>query len=100
VRKVRRIVYPILFLTVSLILALFYPMLLLIFYAGAFVLLLLARQLNFYKMLMVLKQYARDVGSKLRFEIRARLHLGFRDYSRVSVDADEELRRRNHGYIR
>jgi hypothetical protein len=93
-------VYPVLFLSASLALALLYPMLLLIFYAGAFVLLMLSRQLNFYKMVMFLKRYARNLGAKLRCDIRARLHLGFRDYNSISANADEELRHRTHGYIR
>jgi hypothetical protein len=89
-----------LFVSASLLLALFYPMLLLIFYGGAFVLLKLSRQLNLYKMIMVLKRYARNLGAKLRCDIRTRVHLGFRDYTIVSADADEELRHRTHGYIR
>jgi hypothetical protein len=95
-----RIVYPVLFVSASLLLALFYPMLLLIFYAGAFALLMLSRQLNLYKMVLVLKRYARNLGAKLRCDIRARLHLGFRDYNTVSADADEELHHRTHGYVR
>jgi len=80
-------------------LALFYPLLLLIFYAGAFVLLMLSRQLNLYKMVMMLKQAAGKLN-KLRYDIRARLRLGFREYSGVSVDGDEELHHRSHGYVR
>jgi hypothetical protein len=63
-------------------------------------LLMLSRQLNLYKMIMVLKRYARNLGAKLRCDIRTRVHLGFRDYTSVSADADEELRHRTHGYIR
>ena len=37
------------------------------------------RQLNFYKIILMLKRYARKV-ERLRFEIRAMLHTGFRDY--------------------
>ena len=100
VKKAKRIAYPVFLVTVSLIVALFYPMLMLLFYAGAFILLFLSRQLNFYKMVMMLKRYARNIGSKLRYEIRANLHLGFRDYSNASVDGEEELRRRTHAYFR
>jgi len=100
VRLMWQIVYPVLLVSASLVLALLYPIMLLIFYAGAFVLLLLSRQLNFYKMVMVLKRYARDIGSKLRRDFRAKLHLGFRDYSNAPVGGDEELSHRTHGYVR
>jgi hypothetical protein len=71
------------------------------FCAGMLVLLMLARQTNLYKMVMVLKRHAQKLGAKLRCDIRARMHLGFRDYnSSVSADADEELHHRTHGYMR
>jgi hypothetical protein len=99
-RYVWRIVYPVLLLTASALLALFYPMLLLVLYAGAFVLLMLSRQLNLYRIVMLLKRVARKLGA-LRAEIRTRIGLGLRDYSSgVSGDVDEELHHRSHGYIR
>ena len=55
------------------------------------------RQLNFFKIVMVIKRYAKNV-SRLRFEIRAKLHTGFRDYS-GSMDSDES-HHRSCGYIR
>ncbi len=79
--------------------ALFYPLLLLIIYAGAFVLLTLLRQLNLFRIIMLLKQ-ALHSFSKLRCDVRARLHLGFKDYSDISVDTDRELNHRSHGYVR
>jgi len=100
VKILRRIVYPVFLVAVSLIVAVFYPMLMLLFYAGTFVLLFLSQQLNFYKIVMVLKRYARNIGSKLRFEIRGKLHLGFRDYSNASLDGEEEWRRRTRAYFR
>jgi hypothetical protein len=82
------------------VLALFYPLLLLIFYAGAFVLLMFSRQLNLYRMVMLLKQVARRIGA-LRAEIRTRIRLGFRGYnSGVSADVNDELHHRSHGYMR
>jgi hypothetical protein len=96
-----RIVYPILLVSASLALALLYPMLLVLFIAGAIVLFSLSRNLNLYKIVMVLKRYARNLGAKLRCDIRARLHLGFRDYNgNISANADEELHHRTHGYKR
>jgi len=97
-RNAWRILYPFLFLIASALLAVFYPLLLLVFYAGALVLLMLSRQLNTYRMAMLLKRAARKIGAKLRAEVRVRLHLGFRDYTDVS--ADEELNRKTHRYIR
>jgi hypothetical protein len=65
------------------------------------VLFTLSRNLNLYKMIMVLKRYARSLGARLRCDIRARMRLGFRDYnSGVSTDADDELHHRTRGYIR
>lgn len=100
VRMVRRIVFPVLFATVAILVAVAYPMLILLFAVGGFVLLVLSRQLNFYKIVAMLKRAARNLSSKLRYEIRAKLHLGFRDYSNISANADEELHHRTHGYIR
>lgn len=98
-RNLKRILYPVLFVTTSLMLALFYPLLLLIFYAGAFVLLMLLRQSNLYRTIMMLKQALHNF-SKLRCDVRARLHLGFKDYNDLSIDTDRELNNRSHGYIR
>lgn len=101
VRIVARILYPVLLIAASLVVLWFLPMvLLLVLYAGAFVALLLSRQLNFYKMVMVLKRYAQKLGSKLRFAFRTRMRLGFRDYADGSLDGDKELRRGRHGYVR
>ena len=98
-RTLWRILYPSLFLSASVLLALFYPLLLVFFLAGAFVLFTLARNLNLYKIVMILKRYARNLGAKLRCEIRARMHLGFRDYNGFA-DENEELHRRTRGYFR
>ncbi len=99
-RYVWRIVYPILFLATSVLLAMFYPLALLIFYGGAFVLLMVSKQLNLSRMMMLLRQIARKLGV-LRAEIRTGIRLGFKDYNyNVSADVDEELHHRTHGYIR
>jgi hypothetical protein len=100
VRIMWRILYPVLLVVASLMLAVFYPVLLLIFYAGAFVLILLSRSLNFYKIVVLLERAARNLGARLRYEMRIRLHFGFRDYSDLSGNADEELHQRTHGYVR
>jgi hypothetical protein len=93
----RRILYPIAFVAASLMLAIFYPLLLLVFYAGGFVLLMLSRRLNLYRIVMMLKQAVRNFN-KLRCDVRARLHLGFREYVGASAD-EEQLGHRSHGYV-
>ena len=97
-RNVRRIIYPVVFVTISLILALMYPWIVMGFYAIAFVLLVLSRQLNLYRIIMVLKQAVRNLN-KLRCNVRARLHLGFREYAGASVD-EEQLRHRSRRFVR
>jgi len=96
--RVRRIIYPVLLTAAVMMVALVYPLALLLLSAGAFVFLVLSRQLNFYKIVMVLKRYARNV-SKLRCELRARLHLGFSDYRGASLEEEEGLRRRVRSYV-
>ncbi len=99
-RLMWRIVYPILFLAASALLAIFYPLAVLALCAGAFAILILSRQLNLYRLIMLLKQVGRKIVA-LRAEIRGRIRLGFKDYnSSISADANEELRHRTHGYIR
>jgi hypothetical protein len=96
--RVRRIIYPVLLTAVVMMIALVYPLVLLLLSAGAFIFLILSRQLNFYKIVMMLKRYARNV-SKLRSEFRARLHLGFRDYRSALSEEEEGLRRRVRSYV-
>ncbi len=93
-----RIVYSVLFVIASVMLVSLYPMLLLVFYAGAFVALTLTRQLNFYKIVMVLKRYASKLGARLKAQLNVMVHLGFRDLDEDGVD--EELSRRTRGVIR
>jgi len=97
--RARRIIYPVLLTATIILVAFLYPLAVVILSAGAFIFLLISRQLNFYRIFMMLKRAARNI-SKLRTEFRARLHLGFRDYNSVSANADEELHHRTHGYVR
>jgi hypothetical protein len=91
-RLIWRILTPVLLVTASIVLAVFYPMLLLLFYAGAFILILFAHQTNFYRIVMLLKQVARRV-ERLRFEIRPKLHTGYMDYSATLDDQSEHRSR-------
>ena len=99
VKRVRRIIYPVLLAAAVMVVALIYPLAVLLLSAGAVVFLVLSRQLNFYKIIMMLKRFARN-ASKLRYELRARFHLGFRDYRGASLDEEEGLHRRTRGYVR
>jgi hypothetical protein len=97
--RARRIIYPAILAVVVMVVALIYPLAVLILSAGAFAFLLISRQLNFYRIFMMMKRVARNI-SRLRTEFRARFHLGFRDYNSVSANADEEMRHKTHGYVR
>jgi hypothetical protein len=95
-RRMRSIIYLALLGTVGLIVALINP-LYIFAVISMFAFLAIARQMNFYKIVIMIKRYAKSV-SRIRFEIRAKVHTGFRDYS-GSVDS-EESRHRNCAYIR
>ena len=95
-RKVRSTIYLALLGTVGLIVVLINP-LYMFAVISMFAFLAIARQMNFYKIVMIMKRYAKSV-SRIRFEIRAKLHTGFRDYSE-SMDS-EESHYRTSGFIR
>ena len=95
-RKVRSTIYLALLGTVGLIVVLINPLYMLAV-IGMFAFFAIARQMNFNNIFMMIKRYAKNV-SRIRFEIRAKLHTGFRDYS-DSIDR-EESHNRNCGIIR
>jgi hypothetical protein len=99
VNRARRVIYPAILVAVVIVVVLVYPLAVIVLSAGAFAFLLVSRQLNLYRIFMMLKRYARNV-SRLRAEFRARLHMGFRDYRGVSVESEEEFHRRTRGYFR
>lgn len=57
-----------------------------------------ARQANFQRMLLALKNYAKNVA-RMRVEIRAKLHTGFKDYS-DPLDAESSHRSGTCSYAR
>ena len=86
-RKVRSIIYLALLGATGLIVALINP---LYMYAAIsiFAFLAIAKQMNIYRLIAVMmKRYAKTI-SKIRYEIRAKLHTGFRDCS--SEDSEEK----------
>jgi hypothetical protein len=90
-RKLRSIVYVALLTTAGLLAALINPLAILLASISIIAFLAIARQLNFYKIVMMLKNYAKTV-SKLRFEIRAKLHTGHMDYG-ASIETEESSHR-------
>jgi len=97
-RKVKSIIYLALLGTVGLIVVLINPIYMLAV-IGMFAFLTIARQMNFNSIFMMIKRYAKTV-SRLRFEIRAKLHTGFRDYGDSDSVDSEESHNRNCGFIR
>ena len=79
-RKLRRIVYLSLLGILGTFVALMFPAYVLMVMVGVVTLLFIARQLNFYKIMMMLKRVIRNTR-RLCFESRLKLHTGFRDYS-------------------
>ena len=95
-KKLRAYISVVLFTAIGMMVAMINPYLLLTFVSVmAFV--AIARQMNLSKIAMMLKNYAKTV-SKLRFEIRAKLHTGYGDYN-YSLDA-EESSHRSRGFVR
>jgi len=95
--KIKSIIYLALLGAAALIVVLLNP---LYMYAAisAFAFLAIAQQMNLYRMLAVMmKGFTRKV-SRLRFEIRAKLQLGFRDYNE-SIDT-EESHGKTYGFAR
>lgn len=99
-RKTGSVIYFSLLAAAGLIVVLLNP---LYMYAvvSIFAFLAIVQQMNLYRMLAVMmKRYAKNV-SRLRFEIRAKLHTGFKDYNE-SVDREESNSRssRTCGFTR
>jgi hypothetical protein len=98
VRKLRSFIYLALLGTVGLIVVLVNPLYMLAV-ISMFAFFAIARQTYFNSIFMMLKRHAKNV-SRLRFEIRAILHTGFRDYS-DSIDSEESRRgSRTCGFVR
>jgi len=79
-RKLRSIIYVALVAAAGLLAATISPLMVLMASMSMIAFLAIARQMNFYKIVMMMKGWAKNV-SRIRFEIRAKLHTGFRDYN-------------------
>ena len=97
-RKLRSIIYVALVAIVGLLAATVNPLTVLMASISMIAFLAIARQMNFYKIVMIMKNWAKNV-SRLRFEIRAKLRTGFRDYS-DPLDAEGSRRGRSCSYAR
>jgi len=97
-QRLRSIIYVALIAAAGLLAAAISPTAILLASISMIAFLAIARQMNFYKIVLMMKRYAKN-GSRTRFEIRAKLHTGFRDYN-DSVDGEESHRSRNSGFIR
>lgn len=96
-RKIISIISITLLATVGLLAVLISPLMVLFASISVIAFLAIVRQMNFCKIAIMIKGYAKNV-SRLRFEIRAKLHTGFRDYT-GSMDV-EESRHSKCGYLR
>jgi hypothetical protein len=97
-RRIKSIIYVALVATAGLLAATISPITVLLVSISMIAFLAIARQMNFYKIFMMMKSWAKNV-SRLRVEIRAKLHTGFRDYS-DPLDADSSHRSGRCSYAR
>ena len=95
-RRLRSIIYVALVAAVGLLAATVSPLTVLLASMGMVAFLAIARQMNFNNIFMMIKRYAKNV-SRIRVEIRAKLHTGFRDYN--DFTDGEESHSRNCGFI-
>jgi hypothetical protein len=86
-KKLRTIISLTLLATVGLLAALINPLMVLFTSISIITFLAIVRQMNLYKIAMMMNSYAKNV-SKLRLEIRAKLQTGFRDYT-GSIEKEE-----------
>ena len=97
-RKLRSIIYVALVATAGLLAATISPLTVLFASMGMIAFLAIARQMNFNRIVMMMKSWAKNI-SRLRFEIRAKLHTGFRDCN-DPMDAEGSHRSGRCSYAR
>ena len=90
-RKLRRLVYLSLLGTFGTLTALMFPEYFLLIMIGASVILFLAKQLNFYKIAMMLKRLVQN-ARKLYLANRLKLRTGFRAYSDSELEKTSRMR--------
>jgi len=97
-RKIKSIIYVALVATAGLLAATVSPLTVLLASIGMIAFLAIARQMSFYKIFMMIKSWVKNVY-RLRVEIRAKLHTGFRDDS-DPLDAQSSRRSGRCSYAR
>jgi hypothetical protein len=85
VRKLRRVIYLSLLGILGTFVVLLLPEYVLIAMFGALALLFVAQQLNFYKIVMMLKRFIQNTR-RLYFENRLKLRTGFRGYRDTEIE--------------
>ncbi len=90
-RKIRSIIIVATLAVVGLLAAAISPLTVLWVSIAMLTLLSVMRQVNFQRMLLALKNYAKKVA-RMRVEIRAKLHTGFKDFA---PSDGEEVSHRN-----
>ena len=79
-RKLKSIIYVALVAAAGLFAATIGPLMILLASMSMIAFLSIAKQMNFYRIVLMMKSWAKSI-SRIRLEIRAKLHTGFRDYS-------------------
>ena len=97
-RKIRSIIYVALVATAGLLAATMSPLAVLSASIIMIVFFAFARQMNFYKIFMMMKGWTKNV-SRIRFEIRAKVRTGFRDYT-DSAESESSRQSGRCGYAR
>ncbi len=97
-RKIRNMIYVALVAVVCLLAVAINPLTALYASIGMIAFLAVARQMNFYKIFTMMKNWAKN-ASRLRVEIRARVHTGFKDYAN-SLDEEASHSSGRCSYIR
>jgi hypothetical protein len=89
-RGLRRLIRLALLGTLGTLVALLFPEYTLLAMFGALTLLFLAQQLNFYKIVMMLKRFIQNTR-KLYFKNRLKLRTGFRGYRDTEIENSSRI---------
>ncbi|MCW4019285.1 MAG: hypothetical protein NWF00_11510 [Candidatus Bathyarchaeota archaeon] len=99
IRKRLRPIFAAVLGVAAVLMALVNPTYLMIALVGVFAVVMVARCMNLYKILMMSKRRARDVA-RIRHEIHAKLHTGFKDYSTDTTENENRTQSGTAGYTR
>jgi len=89
-RKLRRLIYLSLLGALGTLTLLLFPEYTLLAVFGALTLLMIARQLNFYKIIMILKRFVQNTR-RLYLENRLKLRTGFRGYRDSELESSSRM---------